>query len=118
MLWAGFDKLEFERDMIRRVLLLGYRSGFQVWDVEEAQNILDLVCRHDGPVPFLQMLPNPLSTMRSGDKFSDSCPLLAVCTDGSLLQEGINAPCNGSLPDTNVFFRMATMALQLLSFIL
>lgn len=99
VLWAGFDKLECERDVERRVLLLGYRSGFQVWDVEEAHNVLDLVSRHDGPVSFLQMLPKPLSTVASGDKFSDRRPLLAVCTDGSLLQEGIDASCNGSLPN-------------------
>ncbi|XVF34089.1 hypothetical protein REPUB_Repub18cG0027200 [Reevesia pubescens] len=98
--WAGFDKLEGEEDVIRQVLLLGYRSGFQVWDVEEADNVRDLVSRRDGPVSFMQMLPKPVVAKRSGDKFADSHPLLVVCADGSLsggtnIQDG---SCNGSIP--------------------
>lgn len=96
VLWAGFDKLEFEGDNVRQVLLLGYRSGFQVWDVEEAHNVHDLVSKHDGPVSFLQMLPKPLPTMASEDKFSDSRPLLVVYTDGTRLLDGKIAACNGS----------------------
>ncbi|GMH05703.1 hypothetical protein Nepgr_007543 [Nepenthes gracilis] len=84
VLWAGFDKLECEEGAIRRVLLLGYRSGFQVWDAEEAHNVRDLVSRHDGPASFLQMLPKPIGTIMSGDKFSNSRPLLVVCSDGSV----------------------------------
>ncbi|XWS09865.1 hypothetical protein CRYUN_Cryun39dG0026200 [Craigia yunnanensis] len=98
--WAGFDKLEGEEDVIRQVLLLGYRSGFQVWDIEEADNVRDLVSRCDGLVSFMQMLPKPLAAKRSGDKFADSRPLLVVCADGSLsggthIQDG---SCNGSIP--------------------
>ncbi|KAK9268924.1 hypothetical protein L1049_000689 [Liquidambar formosana] len=102
--WAGFDKLECEGDVIRRVLLLGYRSGFQVWDVEEADNVRDLVSKHDGPVSFMQMLPKPLASKSLGDKFADSRPLLVVCADGSLsgggnIQDGLATPCNGSIPN-------------------
>lgn len=97
--WAGFDKLECEGDITRRVLLLGYRSGFQVWDVEEANNVRHLVSKHDGPVAFLQMLPKPL-TSKGSDKFADSRPLLVLCADGSLpgggnIQNGSASPCNG-----------------------
>ncbi|KAG8658127.1 hypothetical protein MANES_03G122700v8 [Manihot esculenta] len=102
--WAGFDKLEDEGDVIRRVLLLGCRSGFQVWDVEEADNVCDLVSRRDGPVSFLQMVPKPIASKRSADKFADSRPLLVVCTDvtlsgGSTFQDGLTTPYNGSTPD-------------------
>ncbi|XP_022733023.1 autophagy-related protein 18f-like isoform X2 [Durio zibethinus] len=93
--WAGFDKLEGEEDVIRQVLLLGYWSGFQVWDVEEADNVCDLVSRSDGPVSFMQMLPKPVAAKRSGDKFANSRPLLVVCADGSRIQDG---SCNGSIP--------------------
>ncbi|KAJ9182739.1 hypothetical protein P3X46_006698 [Hevea brasiliensis] len=98
--WAGFDKLEDEGDVIRRVLLLGYRSGFQVWDVEEADNVRDLVSRHDGPVSFMQMLPKPIASKRSADNFADSRPLLVVCTDGTLsgastVQDGLAKLHNG-----------------------
>ncbi|GAB4846219.1 hypothetical protein Ancab_025215 [Ancistrocladus abbreviatus] len=100
VLWAGFDKLECEGGAIRRVLLLAYRSGFQVWDVEEAHNVRDLVSRHDGLVTFLQMLPKPIGTLVSEDKFSDSRPLVVVCSGGSLplgssIQDGTTS-WNGS----------------------
>ncbi|PON61475.1 Breast carcinoma amplified sequence [Parasponia andersonii] len=118
--WAGFDKLEIEGDITRQVLLLGYRSGFQVWDVEEADNVRDLVSRHGGPVSFMQMLPKPIASKRSEDKFADSRPLLVVCADGNLsigsnMQEGLATPhnatiqnshdsVNGSFVPTAVFF--------------
>ncbi|XP_021654708.2 autophagy-related protein 18g isoform X2 [Hevea brasiliensis] len=102
--WAGFDKLEDGGDVIRQVLLLGYRSGFQVWDVEEADNVRDLVSRHDGPVSFMQMLPKPIASKRSTDKFADSRPILVVCTDGTLsggstTQDGLATLYNGSVPN-------------------
>ncbi|KAL5548243.1 hypothetical protein UlMin_003474 [Ulmus minor] len=98
--WAGFDELESEGDVTRRVLLLGYRSGFQIWDVEEADNVRELVSRHGGPVSFMQMLPKPI-TSKLDDKFADSRPLLAVCSDGNLsvgnnIQDGLTAPRNGT----------------------
>ncbi|KAI8557648.1 hypothetical protein RHMOL_Rhmol04G0026400 [Rhododendron molle] len=101
VLWAGFDIIEWEGGITRRVLLLGYRSGFQVWDVEEADNVRVLVSRHDGPVSFMQVLPKPIASKRFGDKFSDSRPLLAVCADGSLsgggnFPDALGMPCNGS----------------------
>ncbi|KAH1121045.1 hypothetical protein J1N35_004205 [Gossypium stocksii] len=101
--WAGFDKLEGEGDVIRQVLLLGYLSGFQVWDVEEADNVRDLVSKCDGPVSFMQMLPKPAPAMRPDDKFADSRPLLVVSADGSLskdtrIQDGAY---NGSIPNNH-----------------
>ncbi|XP_024198989.1 autophagy-related protein 18f isoform X2 [Rosa chinensis] len=97
--WAGFDKLEGEGNVYRKVLLLGYRSGFQVWDVEEADNVRDLVFTHDGPISFMQMLPKPIASKRSDDKFAESRPLLVVCADGSIsvdnnIEDG-TAPRNG-----------------------
>ncbi|KAG6689534.1 hypothetical protein I3842_11G180400 [Carya illinoinensis] len=104
VIWAGFDKLEGEGDVIRQVLLLAYRSGFQVWDVEDADNVRDLVSRHDGPVSFMQMLPKPVPTKGLQGKFGDSHPLLVVCGDGSLsiggnIQDGSATPGNGSIPN-------------------
>ncbi|KAM1343275.1 hypothetical protein PS2_007413 [Malus domestica] len=98
--WAGFDKLEGEGNDTCQVLLLGYRSGFQVWDVEEADNVRDLVSRYDGPASFMQMLPKPIASKRSEDKFEESRPLLVVCADGSIsvgniIQDGTATPHNG-----------------------
>ncbi|XP_011097925.1 autophagy-related protein 18f [Sesamum indicum] len=99
--WAGFDKLELERGTTRQILLLGFSYGFQVWDVEVADNVCNLVSRHDGPVSFLQLLPKPLATKQSGDNFADNRPLLVICADGSFSggnndQEGSGTTCNGS----------------------
>lgn len=93
--------MEGEGDISRQVLLLGYRSGFQVWDVEEADNVRDLVSRHGGPVSFMQMLPKPLSSKSSEDNFADSRPLLVVCTDGNVsldIQDGLPTH-NGTIPN-------------------
>ncbi|KAE8680196.1 autophagy-related protein 18f-like isoform X3 [Hibiscus syriacus] len=99
--WAGFDKLEGEGDVIRQVLLLGYRSGFQVWDVEEADNVRDLVSKRDGPVSFMQMLPKPAASKSLDDKFADSRPLLVVCAEGSLSRDNNiqGSSWNGSIPN-------------------
>ncbi|XP_068644397.1 autophagy-related protein 18f-like isoform X2 [Aristolochia californica] len=98
--WAGFDKLECEGDIVRQVLLLGYRSGFQVWDVEDANDVHELVSKHDGPVSFLQMQKKPFETKKSADKFGDVHPLLVVAGDstsgGSCAQDGFGSPCNGN----------------------
>ncbi|GER24789.1 homolog of yeast autophagy 18 (ATG18) G [Striga asiatica] len=59
VLWAGFDKVELGSSAFRRVLLLGYLKGFQVFDVEDASGLSELVSRRDGPVTFLQMLSSP-----------------------------------------------------------
>ncbi|XP_039057738.1 autophagy-related protein 18f-like [Hibiscus syriacus] len=110
--WAGFDKLEDEKDIIRQVLLLGYRSGFQVWDVEEADSVRVLVSRHDGPVSFMQMLPKPVAAKRSEDKFANSLPLLVVCSEHPF-SGGTNnqdQSCNGSIPHSNDSGNASTVA--------
>ena len=126
-IWAGFDKLEAEGGVTRQVLLLGFRSGFQVWDVEDSHNVHDLVSRHDGPVSFMQMLPNPIASKRSTDKFANSRPLLTVCADGffaggSNVQDGLATPRNRStsnfreqlngnyLPTTVQFYSMRSQS--------
>ncbi|XP_061341799.1 LOW QUALITY PROTEIN: autophagy-related protein 18f [Gastrolobium bilobum] len=106
VIWAGFDKLEGEGEVVQQVLLLGYRSGFQVWHVDESNNVRDLVSRHDGPVSFMQMIPNPIASNTSEDKFANSRPLLVVCADGffaggSNVQDGLIAPCNGSTSNSH-----------------
>ncbi|XXG69274.1 hypothetical protein AAC387_Pa06g2186 [Persea americana] len=95
--WAGFDKLECEGGIVRQVLLLGYRSGFQVWDVEEADDVRELVSKHDASVSFLQMQQKPLLSKRSADKFADDRPLLVVVEDGGgNFLDGQVSPSNGS----------------------
>ena len=101
MNWAGFDKLEGDGGLACQVLLLGYRSGFQVWDVEEADNVRDLVSRHGGPVSFMQMLPKPIYSKRTEDKFVDSRPLLVLCADGNLSVGNNNNGMLDGIPPPN-----------------
>lgn len=75
--WAGFDRLELGPSVFKRVLLLGYQNGFQVFDVEDASNYSELVSKRDGPVSFLQMQPYPL-TSDGEEGFRTSHPLLLV----------------------------------------
>ncbi|WJX73496.1 hypothetical protein P8452_57270 [Trifolium repens] len=102
VIWAGFDKLEGEGDTVQQVLLLGYRSGFQVWHVDESNNVRDMVSKHDGPVSFMQMVPNPIASKKSEDKFASSRPLLVVCAadglfgGGNNTKDGLTGPLNGT----------------------
>ncbi|XP_042061980.1 autophagy-related protein 18g-like [Salvia splendens] len=77
VLWAGFDKLELSATSVRCVLLLGYLKGFQVFDVEDASGLSELVSKRDGPVSFLQMLPT-LSNCDGTGKYKSSHPILVV----------------------------------------
>ncbi|KAK9092131.1 hypothetical protein Syun_027042 [Stephania yunnanensis] len=99
--WAGFDKLESEGDITRQVLLLGYESGFQVWDVEDAHNVHELASRYDGPVSFLQMQQKPVASRKSEGRFADVRPLLVIAGDGSSngisVKDGSVYPSNGNL---------------------
>ncbi|KAK7277688.1 hypothetical protein RJT34_22703 [Clitoria ternatea] len=77
--WAGFDTLELDQSMSKRVLLLGYLNGFQVVDVEDASGLGELVSKRDGPVSFLQMQPLPLGS-DGQEGFRKLHPLLLVVT--------------------------------------
>lgn len=57
--------------------MLGYSNGFQVLDVEDASNFIELVSRRDDPVTFLQMQPIPAKS-EDREGFRTSHPLLLV----------------------------------------
>ncbi|XP_018476818.1 autophagy-related protein 18f isoform X1 [Raphanus sativus] len=102
VLWAGFDKLEKEDGDTRRVLLLAFHSGFQIWDVEETDNVHVIVSSHDGQASFMQMLPNPITSEEFDDRFSDSRPLLAVCGDSSWDEQSSRQSGGSDNPETVV----------------
>ncbi|XP_076910863.1 autophagy-related protein 18f-like [Bidens hawaiensis] len=98
VLWAGFDKLACEDGTSHRVLLLGYQHGFQVWDVEHANNIRNIVSRFDGPVSFMQIL----------SKLNDH-PLLVLCggpsvSSDSNIKNNNNNINNGYMPTVVWFY--------------
>ncbi|KAE8637215.1 hypothetical protein CSA_021118 [Cucumis sativus] len=100
---ANASQLEWDDNVIRQVLLLGIRSGFQVWDVEEANNVQELVCRYDGSVSYMQVLPRLIPSMRSGDKFAESRPLIVLSAYGSIaanfnIQDRLASSGNATIP--------------------
>ncbi|KAM0018543.1 putative transcription factor WD40-like family [Helianthus debilis subsp. tardiflorus] len=100
VLWAGFDKLETEDGISRRLLLLGYQYGFQVWDVEDANNVRNIVSRYDGAVTFMQILPKPVVSN------SNDHPLLVLCADrsfsaGGNARAGPTVSSNGNMKHNN-----------------
>ncbi|KAI3820544.1 hypothetical protein L1987_08092 [Smallanthus sonchifolius] len=106
VLWAGFDKLECDGGISRRVLLLGYQSGFQVWDVEDANNVRNIVSRYDGAVSFMQILPKPTVSNHSRDEYPNEHPLLVLCADGSFsaggnARSGPAVSSNGTMKNNN-----------------
>ncbi|MFS7963490.1 putative transcription factor WD40-like family [Helianthus anomalus] len=95
VLWAGFDNLECEGGISRRLLLLGYQYGFQVWDVEDANNVRNIVSRYDGAVSFMQTLPKP-TVNHAHVEYPNERPLLVICADGSF-SAGVNASSGPSV---------------------
>ncbi|KAK4344026.1 hypothetical protein RND71_037120 [Anisodus tanguticus] len=101
VLWAGFDKLEYEGGTTRQIFLLGW-VWFHVWDVEDSDNVRNVVSRLDGPVSFMHILPKPIASKKHEDKFSGSRPVLIFCTDGcfpgdSNIREGIGKLHDGTI---------------------
>eukprot|EP00873_Tetraselmis_striata_P007015 jgi/Tetstr1/427279/TSEL_001732.t1 len=79
VLWARFDRLELTRGRPpREVLLLGYASGFQLWDVHEPQAVRELLSLRDTPVRHVQPLPTPLEADPESSPLHGHRPLLAL----------------------------------------
>lgn len=95
--------------MLRQVLLLAYKSGFQVWDVEHADDVRQLESRHDGAVSFIQLLKDPIFTTKSEDRFADARPLLALACEGVYTGNGNNHDTNVPIFDgTNGAFHIGS----------
>ncbi|KAD6120161.1 hypothetical protein E3N88_11432 [Mikania micrantha] len=88
VIWAGFDRLEIGPASFRHVLLLGYQTGFQVIDVEDASDFTELVSKRDGPVTFLQLLHIPTKS-DGNDKFQQLRPLLMVVAGDEPTRSGL-----------------------------
>lgn len=96
VIWAGFDRLQLGRSAFRHVLLLGYKNGFQVLDVEDASKFSELVSRRDSPVSFLQIQPIPVIS-DDNEGFRSSHPLLLVVAGDESLSPAQNQPHLGQL---------------------
>jgi hypothetical protein len=81
--WAGFDRIELGQGNSRCVLLLTYLNGFQVWDIEDASDVWELVSKRDGPVAFLRVQPQPFPEKCDGILKTARPLLLVVTTDST-----------------------------------
>ncbi|KAJ7522205.1 hypothetical protein O6H91_18G001300 [Diphasiastrum complanatum] len=95
--WASFDKLELSSGSIHHMLLLTYMNGFQVWDVEDASNVSEIVSRRDGHVAFLRLQPWPHPKELINGMFNKAHPLLLVVT-GDIANRTASIP--GGFPGT------------------
>ncbi|KAI0260974.1 hypothetical protein BC834DRAFT_499363 [Gloeopeniophorella convolvens] len=78
--WAKWDVLHpMGSDSAKRILILGYLSGLQLWDCSNLDSITELV-NLSGPewgrVWHAEVLPNPL--VADNDQFRRSRPLLGI----------------------------------------
>ena len=58
VLFAKFSKLEWRGTaglQQQEVLLLGYETGFQVWDLQDCNQIQELVSKRDGAVRYITL---------------------------------------------------------------
>lgn len=69
VLYVKFSHLEFRSTaglQQQPVLLLGYETGFQVWDLKDCAQIQELVSRRDGAVGYASRMHLLLSLARNG----------------------------------------------------
>ncbi|KAH7438733.1 hypothetical protein KP509_04G028900 [Ceratopteris richardii] len=87
--WASFDTVDFQKGHSQKVLLLTYSNGFQVWNVEDASDVWELVSKRDGPVAHLRVQPQPI--LNGCNTALDAArPLLLIVTSDT-----INCRSNG-----------------------
>ncbi|XP_047335698.1 autophagy-related protein 18g-like isoform X2 [Impatiens glandulifera] len=83
--WSGFDSLVLSPLISKRVLLLGYQNGFQVYDLQDAANFTELVSKKDcGFVSSMQIIPVPYGGPGS------SHPLLLVVAREEVVSNSSN----------------------------
>ncbi|KAI0915567.1 hypothetical protein AcV5_003752 [Taiwanofungus camphoratus] len=80
IIWAGWDCLAGgDPAKTKRLLLLGYPSGLQIWDCSDlgsVSEILNLSGPQWGAVDFAAVLPSPLTS--EDDQFATKRPLIGV----------------------------------------
>jgi hypothetical protein len=53
-------------------------NGFQVWDVQDTENVQEIVSKREGPIKCLKFLPNPIQKEVADNPFYSKRPLLAI----------------------------------------
>ncbi|KAL6303055.1 hypothetical protein BKA93DRAFT_917639 [Sparassis latifolia] len=83
VLWAGWDSLvEDDAEKPRRLLILGYPSGLQIWDSTDLGAVSELLnlSRDWGAVVYAGVLPNPRLSSKD-DPMREKRPLLGVVSE-------------------------------------
>ncbi|EJU02108.1 hypothetical protein DACRYDRAFT_115899 [Dacryopinax primogenitus] len=86
IVWSGFDNLQLEpRAPPKRVLMIVYVSGFQMWDTTDPDNALEILNLREKAFLGLDsamMLPTPLPSQETPDEMYNLRPLLALVRGG------------------------------------
>eukprot|EP01114_Cavostelium_apophysatum_P014619 TRINITY_DN3834_c0_g1_i3.p1 TRINITY_DN3834_c0_g1~~TRINITY_DN3834_c0_g1_i3.p1 ORF type:complete len:627 (-),score=105.11 TRINITY_DN3834_c0_g1_i3:115-1995(-) len=77
ILWTSFDKLERDGKKID-VLNIAYANGFQIWDVENGDNVQEILSKREGPIKFLKILPTSSKPETAQHPLFDKRPIVAV----------------------------------------
>lgn len=90
---ASFDRLEITNGQSHQCLILTFVNGFQIWDLQNPENVHELCSRREGPIKTLKFLPPPLIEETENCIFFEKRPLFAVLSDGD---------ANSSFPNTQI----------------
>ncbi|KZT62408.1 hypothetical protein CALCODRAFT_462601 [Calocera cornea HHB12733] len=86
IIWSGFDSLQLERRAKpTKVLMIVYASGFQMWDITDPDNALEMLNLREKAFLGLEsatVLPTPFPTQDIPDDMYNVRPLLALVRGG------------------------------------
>lgn len=75
VVWIGFDTLEYGNVKIQ-CIVVAYTSGFQIWNIQDLENIQEILSVRDEVANMVKILPPP--TKDENDQFMENRPLIAV----------------------------------------
>eukprot|EP01117_Protostelium_nocturnum_P009683 TRINITY_DN3459_c0_g1_i4.p1 TRINITY_DN3459_c0_g1~~TRINITY_DN3459_c0_g1_i4.p1 ORF type:complete len:637 (+),score=100.50 TRINITY_DN3459_c0_g1_i4:166-2076(+) len=88
ILWSSFDNIEIGGKTCQ-VLVIAYNNGFQVWNVEDTDNIYEMISKRDNSIRCAKILPSPLSLETQQNPFYGKRPLMAIASSAEM---GSNFP--------------------------
>ncbi|KAH3761230.1 Autophagy 18 F [Pelomyxa schiedti] len=78
MMWASFDYIEFTPVLRHPCLIVGYTTGFQVWDIENLNSVVEICSKREAAVKCAKVLPIPVTPETPGYPLFDARPAIAL----------------------------------------
>lgn len=86
-----FSALETENQTKIPCLIITYSNGFQIWNIENPENVYEIFSKREGPIKLAKLLPLPLIEEDKEHPFYGKRPLIAIA---SKTNENPNFPNN------------------------